>query len=184
MSGVLCTPSLRNLNLGCDRRLPPCAWSLPVPLGLPVCFCSSDLLPPGTSSLCCSSVPPPPGSLPKLPRQNSLPAVHALCMQQAHTTFYPARNAVLDAVSLPSWSQCRAGASGAETAFSFLGPMDPVWGHLTTKAGGEACAELLCEPLAGGSPFREGRARGLLASHWEGWKLDLWCPRTEQCDLH
>lgn len=134
VSGVPRTPSLRNLNLGCDRRLPPCAWSLPLPLGLPACFRSSDLLPPGTSSLCCSSVPPPPGSLPKLPRQNSLPAVHALCMQQAHTTFYPARNAVLDAVSFPSWSQCRAGASGAQMAFSFLGPMDPVWGAFDNES--------------------------------------------------
>lgn len=33
-------------------------------------------------------------------------------------------------------------------AYSFLGPMNPGWGHLTTKAGGEACAELLCELLA------------------------------------
>lgn len=33
-------------------------------------------------------------------------------------------------------------------AYSFLGPMNPGWGHLTTKAGGEACTELLCEPLA------------------------------------
>lgn len=125
--------------------MPPCAWSQLPPLGPPACFHSSDLLPPGTSSLCCSSVPLPPGRLPKLPRWNSLSAVHTLCKRLV--PLFTLEETQFWTLS-PSPPCPSAEWALLETAYSFLGPMNPGWGHVTTKAGGEACAKLLCEPPA------------------------------------
>lgn len=159
MSGIPCTPSLRDLNLGCDRTLPPCAWSLPLRRGLPACFRSSELLPPGTSSLCCcSSVPPPPGSLPKLPRRNSLSAVHTLCKRLTPHHFLPWKKRSFGRCLPPLFVPVQSGRFWSRDGLLVSGAHEPRVGAFDKESWRRGLHRAPLRAAGQGGLFREGRA--------------------------